>query len=173
MPRTHFDPDSRTDADSYSRRKLVATGGALLAGGAGLTALASYPASAQVTMGDLAVSGDTATVDSPPEHIDVSVSGEYSVGGGSTPEQVRTVLQLHLPNDDADDMSENVYMDSVESGTYTLSADLMNHRSITDSMVTPSTAGETVTLDILVRVILLIVNGGPSTTRRTSRTPLR
>lgn len=158
--RTIFDPDS-TDSRLLTRRRALASAAGIGVGGFSLAHLATGDAvAAEVSMGTLEVGGDTATVSGEPQAILVRVGGEYTIDAATMPEQARTVLQLHLPDGTADDMDENVFMDSVASGTYEHEADLLDHRALDVADVTPDGPDDVVTMEILVRVVLLAVSGG-------------
>lgn len=161
MQRAHFDPDS-TDSRLLTRRRALASVAGLAGGGVTLAHLATGDAvAADVTMDTLDVAGDSATVSGEPQAIMVNVAGEYSVDASTLPDQARTVIQIHVPPDDtADDLDENVFMDSVASGTYSHEVDLLDHRAIDAADVTPDGPDDVIVMEILVRVVLLAVSGG-------------
>lgn len=141
-----------------TRRQVLATGGAALAGGGALLTLGSRGVAAQVTMGELAVSGDDATVGDAPSEVMIDVAGEWSADAPSPPEQVRAVLQIHVDGS-ADDLAEQMYFDQ-SAGEYTLSTNLYDHRNVSQGQLTPDAAGETAAWELLVRVILVVVADG-------------
>lgn len=143
--------------DSITRRKLLAGSAGLLAGAGALQAVGTRPVRAQVS-GDFSVSGDAATVGEPPQAITVEASGDYSIDAPAPPEQARLVLQVHVDGS-AGDLAEVIHFDSL-GGSYALEADIFEHRNITRGDLTPEAAGEQATWDVLLRVILLVVEGG-------------
>lgn len=142
-----------------TRRRVLGVGGTLLAAGGGLGLSTRDATAAEVSMGELDVSGDSATVDEPPSEILVSVSGEYRVEGPSPPEQSRTVLQVRV-GDTSDDLDTGVYLDSPAEGSYSHSVDLYDHRAVERGSLIPQEVGETVEVPLRVRVILLAVTDG-------------
>jgi len=145
-----------------SRRQYLTTGITLGAATAGALA---WPfgdggrAQASVTMGQLSISDDEATVSNPPAEITLSVSGEWTVTAPSTPEQVRQVLQIEYDGT-AEDIAENVNFDGGDSGTYSLSANVFDHPELSGDVVIPAESGQVKTTEITVRVIVMVVSDG-------------
>lgn len=153
---TPMQPSLASDS-GITRRKLLVGSGCLLGGYGAFQALATGKVSAQVS-GDFSVTGDSATVGEPPQSITVAADGEYAIDAPAPPEQARLVLQTHV-NGSAGDLAEDIQFDSA-GGTYSLEADLYSHRNVSRGDLTPDAAGEQAVWDVLLRVILLVVNGG-------------
>lgn len=152
-------PAIESDDVTLTRRHAIASAGATCLVGAGLLTALSRDVTAEVSMGTLDVAGADATLDSPPAEVPVTVSGEWSVTASATPEQVRTVLQIQTESGQADDLAESMYFDKA-SGSYELTADLYAHNEISRGRFFPEGAGETIRHDFLIRVILLVIQGG-------------
>lgn len=147
---------SDTDSRSIVSRRRV------LAGGAGLLALTSDdPARAEVVMGEFSVSSDSATVDGPPERIDVTASGEYEITSNTVPEMTETTLQVHVGGEGqaVDDLDTQTAFDTA-AGTFDLSADLYSHADVAQGDLMPAERGTTKTTDLLIRVVVSAVSGG-------------
>jgi hypothetical protein len=155
-----MEPNTTPEAGSIvTRRRVLAGTGASVAGGAGLLTLGSDPAEAQVTMGELAVTGDEASVDNPPSRIDVSVSGEYAIDSSTVPEKVETILQVHVDGM-ADDLAMQTDFDT-QANTYSITADIFsNHKDISQGYFTPDAEGGEKSTEILVRVVCRAVVDG-------------
>lgn len=141
-----------------TRRRVLAAGAGLLATGGGI-AVATRSSNAEVSMGELDVSGDSATVSEPPGEITIGVSGDYAINGHTPPEQARTILQIEVDGT-SDDLDESVFMDAVTEGSYSLSANLYGHRNVERGSLLPEGNGETSSVELTIRVILLAVSGG-------------
>jgi hypothetical protein len=138
-------------AGTLSRRRVLLGAGALALGTGSIAYATSERASAEVTMGQLSIDGDDAGVSNPPERIDINVDGEFSIASSQTPERVEVVCQVHVDGT-ADDIA-TVSKFEVSDGTYSLSANLYEHRDVAQGDLTPSTSGEVVTTELTVRII--------------------
>lgn len=140
------------------RRKFLLTGGTIAASTAAGLTLLTHPADAQLTMGTLDVQGASKTIGNPPSKVTLSVSGRYELTG-STPDQSRVVLQVEH-NSVSRDLDEQINLNQIMSGDYSLSADLLAHPEVEASALVPSTVGKTSENTFTIRVILLAVTGG-------------
>lgn len=142
-----------------SRRKALAGCGTALTGGLVAALGLTGRTRAAVEMDTLSIAGDSATLAEPPSAIMVQVSGEYQIDGPTTPDQARTVLQLEIAGA-SDDLDEAIFMDAPTGGSYTLQADAFSHRNLERGDLLPTATGETRSVDVTVRVILLAVSDG-------------
>lgn len=150
--------DSDTES-IVSRRRVLAGVGTVAAGGLGVAAWGTDRASAQVTMGELDVSGADETVDGPPNRIDVAVSGEWSVDASSAPEMTEVILQIHVNGEDAADLDTHTAFDAT-AGSYSVETDLYSHPAVMQGDLTPDAAGAAKTTELLIRIVARAVDGG-------------
>ena len=141
-----------------SRRKFLAVSGSVATVGvAGCIGTAS--GQTDVSMGELDIDGDSATVNEAPSAIYIDVSGDFEIESNTTPEQAQLTLQCHVGEDSlVDDIAQNTYFDQ-NAGEYEISGDLLDHRDVIDSDFAPEN-GETVVVPLLVRCILSVVVDG-------------
>jgi len=141
-----------------SRRKFLAVSGSLASGGlAGC--IGSAQAQTDVSMGELDIAGDSATVDDTPSAIYIDVTGDFEIESNTTPEQAQLTLQCHVGDDSlVDDIAQNTYFDQ-SAGEYEISGDLLDHRDVVAQDFAPEN-GETLVVPVLVRIILSVVVDG-------------
>lgn len=141
-----------------SRRKYLLLSGSVATGGlAGCIGTAE--AQTDVTMGELDIQGDSATLNEPPSEIAINVSGEWETTAQQTPEQIRVTLQCHVGEDSlVDDIAQELYFDA-KAGSYEIAGDLLDHRDISAEDMNPP-VGETMTVPLTVRVILSVIVDG-------------
>ena len=141
-----------------SRRKFLAVSGSLASGGlAGCVGTAS--GQTDVSMGELDIDGDSATVNEAPSAIYIDVSGDFAIESNTTPEQAQLTLQCHVGEDSlVDDIAQQTYFDQ-SAGEYEISGDLLDHRDVVDSDFAPEN-GETLVIALLIRIVLSVVVDG-------------
>lgn len=141
-----------------SRRKFLAVSGSVATVGvAGCVGTAS--GQTEVSMGELDIDGDSATVNEAPSAIYIDVSGDFAIESNTTPEQAQLTLQCHVGEDSlVDDIASETYFDQ-SAGEYEISGDLLDHRDVIDSDFAPEN-GETLVVPVLIRIILSVVIDG-------------
>lgn len=141
-----------------SRRKYLLLSGSVATGSiAGCIGTAQ--AQTDVTMGELDIDGDSATLNEPPSEIAIEVSGEWSTTANQVPEQIQVTLQCHVGEESlVDDISQQVYFDA-KTGSYEITGDLLDHRDVSAADMNPA-VGTTMTVRLTIRVILSIISGG-------------
>lgn len=149
---------TRFGGKSINRRTTLAAA-AGVAGGAGVMAtLGSDTAEAAIDAeaGPLEVQGADRTVGGQPQAVTVSVAGSFDVAATETMEQVRVTLQIEV-NGTSDDLATDAVFDT-NSGTFDLSANLLDHRDVRSGDLTPSENGASTTTEVVARVIIAAIN---------------
>lgn len=148
----------KTRETMVSRRKYLLLSGSIATGGlAGCIGTAE--AQTDVTMGELDIQGDSATLNEPPSEIAIAVAGRWETTAQQTPEQIQVTLQCHVGEDSlVDDISQQVYFDA-KAGSYEITGDLLDHRDVSAADMNPA-VGTTMTVPLTVRVILSIIVDG-------------
>jgi len=148
----------KTRETMVSRRKYLLLSGSLVSGGlAGCIGTAQ--AQTDVTMGELDIQGDSATLNEPPSEIAIAVAGRFEVASNQRPEQVRITLQCHVGEDSlVDDIATDHHFDT-NAGNYELTGDLLDHRDVTAEDMNPP-VGESMSVPLTIRVILSVVSNG-------------
>lgn len=142
-----------------TRRRFLAAGAtAALGGTALLTTSQETRATADVSMGELSIQGDSQALQDAPTAVTLEVSGSWELTG-TQPDQSRVVLQVEY-NSTSRDMDEVMELDSPMSGNYTLTADLLAHPEVDASVLLPSEIGATADSTFTIRVILLAISSG-------------
>lgn len=154
------------DAQSLiTRRRALASVGAVAAGGIGLLTAGTDRARAQVTMGELNATGDEATLSRAPAAVNLSAQGEWSVSAAGGIEQIRITLQAIVGREE---LAADVAMDTVfdaTSGDFTLQADLLaEHPDVSGALFVPDETGAIKTTPVRVAVIVSAVRDGSITT---------
>lgn len=149
--------DDRTSG--ITRRRVVAGLGATVATGGGVLALTDRdPVRAEVTMGELAIDDEAATVAGPPEKIRVSASGEFDVESSAPVERVDCILQVEVDGT-ADDLATDTDFEDA-AGTYDVAANLYDHRAVSTGDLTPADGPATTETDLTVRIVCAAIVDG-------------
>lgn len=146
------------DYPTPTRRTVLASTATAAAGGLGLVALWPERTRANVSMGDLTVTGDSASLTEPPSKLVLTVDGQLQIQG-DVPDESVAILEVKYEGT-AFSLDHAVFQNAPSDAEFSLSGDVFAWRGLDPADVFPDTVGEQATAEFVVNLKAQAWRGG-------------